>query len=204
LERLELKEENNDTKTLGYSNELWNKYTDDNTESLVNSPAKFIHHICLGLGVKKICELGCNLGNNLVDFSSEFDITGVDLNQNAINKAKKKFSSFDFKVAKIQETSFLDSQFDLVYTRGVLIHVPEKDLNDALKEIFRISKKWIFNLEYFGEDGKMIPWKRGEDLLWYRNMKEKWSDFDVEIISDVEIPLEVDSGKMRFTLVRKN
>ena len=82
--------------------------------------------------------------------------------------------------------------------------MPEKDLNDALKEIFRISKKWIFNLEYFGEDGKMIPWKRGDDLLWYRNMKEKWSDFDVEIISDVEIPLEVDSGKMRFTLVRKN
>ena len=26
----------------------------------------------------------------------------------------------------------------------------------------------------------------------------------VEIISDVEIPLEVDSGKMRFTLFRKN
>ena len=199
-----MKEEKNGVKMLDYSDTLWNKYTDDNEEPLVNPPAKFIHYMCLGLGAKKICELGCNVGNNLVDFSSTFDITGVDLNQDSIDKAKKKFAFFDFKVSKIQNTSFHDSQFDLVYTRGALIHVPEKDLDDALKEIFRISKKWIFNLEYFGEDGKMIPWKRGDNLLWYRNMKEKWNNFNVEIISDVDIPTEVDSGKMRFTLVRKN
>ena len=73
-----------------------------------------------------------------------------------------------------------------------------------MDELFRISKKWIFNLEYFGEDGKMIEWKRGKDLLWYRNMKELWGEYDVEIISDIEIPLEIDSGKSRLTIIKKN
>jgi hypothetical protein len=73
----------------------------------------------------------------------------------------------------------------------------------VLKELLRISRKWILNLEYFGEDGKMIKWKRGDDLLWYRNMSERWSRFNVDIITDIDIPHEIDSNKTRLTLVRK-
>jgi len=36
----------------------------------------------------------------------------------------------------------------------------------------------------------MIDWKRGKDLLWYRNMKERWKKFNVEILSDYEMPIE--------------
>jgi hypothetical protein len=69
--------------------------------------------------------------------------------------------------------------------------------------MLRISKKWVFNLEYFGDDGKMIDWKRGKDLLWYRNMKEQWGKHDVEIVTDVEIPQQIDSGKNRLTIIKK-
>lgn len=186
-----------------YSEALWDKYTDENESPLKHSPSEFIYNMSLGLGAKKICELGCNVGNNLTNFPSTFDVTGVDLNKTAIEKSKNRFPSFNFEVARIQDTLFHDSEFDVVFTRGVLIHVPEKDLDNALKEIFRISNKWVFHLEYFGKDGQMIPWKRGTDLLWYRNMKERWQKYDVEIISNVDLPLEVDSGKMRFTLIRK-
>jgi hypothetical protein len=59
-------------------------------------------------------------------------------------------------------------------------------------------------LEYFGNESQMIDWKRGKDKLWYRNMKELWSDFDVEIISDSEIPLDLDFDKNRITILKKN
>jgi len=49
----------------------------------------------------------------------------------------------------------------------------------------------------------MIDWKRGKDLLWYRNLKKRWKKFNVRIVSDLEIPLEIDPGKMRFTLIEK-
>ena len=126
------------------------------------------------------------------------------MNKHALEEAKKKHPSFNFQEGNLKKIPFEDNVFDLVFTRGVLIHVPNSDLDKALMELLRISKKWVFNLEYFGKDGNMIKWKRGDDLLWYRNMKERWSKFDVEIISDIEIPIEVDQGKVRLTLVRKN
>ena len=58
-------------------------------------------------------------------------------------------------------------------------------------------------MEYFGEDGRMIDWKRGKNLLWHRNMKELWNDFNIEIISDEEIPKKVDFDRNRITIIKK-
>ena len=189
---------------MAYDTKLWNDYTDENKDSGQKELSKFIYHVSTSLGGKKICEVGCNIGNNLSEFPLDLDIHGIDMNEHALEQARKNHPSFKFQCTSGDKIPYDDSFFDVVFTRGVLIHISKENLDSVLKEMLRISKKWVFNLEYFGEEGKMINWKRGDDLLWYRNMKEKWSDFDVEIISDVEIPLEVDSGKMRFTLVRKN
>lgn len=186
-----------------YSPHIWEKYTDDNEASSQDELAKFIYHITIALDAKRICEAGCNVGNNLACFPSTSDVHGIDLSDHALEKARKKYPSFNFKQESITDISYPDSYFDLVFTRGVLIHIPENEMDVVLKQLARISKKWIFNLEYFGKDGEMIKWKRGDNLLWYRNMKERWSKFDVEIISDVDIPSNIDSGKMRFTLMRK-
>ena len=188
---------------MGYPNSLWNNYTDENESPLEHSPADFIYHMSLGLGSKTICEFGCNVGNNLTGFPSSVEVTGVDLNKHAIEKASKIYPSFNFKQSDISFTPFDDSSSDLVFTRGVLIHIPDESLDSVLTEMLRVSKKWIFNLEYFGDDGKMINWKRGDDLLWYRNMHERWSKFDVEILSDIQLPLSMDSGNTKFTLIRK-
>lgn len=188
---------------MNYDSKLWNKYTDDNEDQLQDELSRFIYHTSIILGAKKICEAGCNVGNNLSAFPNTWDIHGVDMNESALEKAKKKYPSFKFQHKNINDIPYPDSYFDLVFTRGILIHVPTKDIDDILQEFLRVSKKWIFNMEYFGEDGKMIKWKRGNNLLWYRDMKERWSKFNVDIISDTDIPLEIDSGKMRFTLLCK-
>jgi len=189
---------------MNYDTELWNKYTDENKENIQNEFSKFIYFLSIGLGAKKICEAGCNIGNNLSRFPENFDVFGIDMNKNAIDKAKNRYPNFSFKQTDIKQTDFLDSSFDLVFTRGVLIHIPSDELDNVLKELFRISKKWIVNFEYFGEDGKMIKWIRGDELLWYRNMKERWQNFDISVISEIDIPEEIDPGKMRLTLVTKN
>lgn len=188
---------------MGYNTDLWNSYTEENKEKSQEELSNFIYHVSLGLNAKTVLEGGCNVGNNLSKFPTSVNITGIDLNEKAIEIAKSKFSTFNFKVSSLQEIPFPDSSFDIVFTRGVLIHIPKEDMAQVVKELHRVSKKWIFNLEYFGEDGKMISWKRGEDLLWYRDMKVWWKNFDVEIISETDIPEELDFGKTRFTLVRK-
>jgi len=186
-----------------YNTNLWDKYTDDNKENIQNEISKFIYFVCLGLGAKKICEAGCNVGNNLSSFPENFSVYGIDMNEYSLQKAEEKYPNFVFNVEGISKTSFSDSFFDLVFTRGVLIHIHPDEVDKVLEEFLRISNRWIFNLEYFGEEEKMIDWKRGKDLLWYRNLKKRWKKFNVRIVSDLEIPLEIDPGKMRFTLIEK-
>jgi len=186
-----------------YNSELWDSYTLDNEIGIQSDLSKFIHFLCLGLGARKICEAGCNVGNNLTEFPKNFDVHGIDMNKLALEKAKKAYPSFKFQQANIDKIPYPDSFFDVVFTRGILIHIKPENVENAMRELLRVSNNWIFNLEYFGEDEKMIKWKRGDDLLWYRNMKDRWSKFDVEIISDLEIPEEIDSAKTRLTLVRK-
>jgi SAM-dependent methyltransferase len=187
-----------------YDEEIWNKYTDDNKESKQQELTKFIYHITTALGAKKICEVGCNIGNNLFGFPKDFQVYGIDRNEYALEKAKVNHPSFKFEKMTINEINFPDSFFDLVFTRGVLIHIPSNELDECLKQILRVSKKWIFHLEYFGNDGEMIKWSRGDNLLWYRNMKKRWSKYNVEVISETDISENLDFGKMRFTLLRKN
>ena len=186
-----------------YDKKLWTEYTLDNEKKRQEELSKFIYHIAVMSGAQNICEIGCNVGNNLSAFPKNFNVHGIDLNQRAIEKARKRYRTFKFRQENISKTSYPDSFFDIVFTRGVLIHIPQNKLNKVMNELIRISRKWIFNLEYFGKDGEMIKWKRGKDLLWYRNMKKRWKNYEMEIISDVNIPKEIDSGKVRFTLVKK-
>ena len=186
-----------------YNSDLWNKYTKDNAESYQESLSNFIFNTSLVLGAEKILEAGCNIGNNLRSFNSDFNVFGIDMNEKALEIAKNEFPNFNFKQGSLLDIPFEDNYFDLVFTRGVLIHIHPDDMQNAIKELFRVSNKWIFNLEYFGEDNKMIKWSRGDDLLWYRNMEEQWKNFDVEIISSIGIPREIDIGDTHLTLVKK-
>ena len=188
---------------MDYNTKIWDKYTEENQNLIQNDLSKFLYHTSITLGATKILEAGCNIGNNLKSFPTNQEIYGIDLNEKALEKTKEKFPNFKFQKGSLLKIPFSDSFFDLVFTRGVLIHIAPEDIQQATEEILRVSKKWVMNLEYFGEDNKMIKWKRGDNLLWYRDMKKRWSDMNVEIISDIEIPKEMDIGKTRLTLIRK-
>lgn len=187
-----------------YDVDLWNKYTEDNEHDFNEELPKFIYHISLALNTSSVLEVGCNVGNNLLGFPESSNVNGIDLNEYSLIKAKAKHPKFNFKKGTISDIPFGNSSMDLVFTRGVLIHIPEENLNKAMSELLRVSKRWIFNLEYFNEEEKEIDWKRGMGLLWYRNMQKRWKSFDVEIITDINIPLEIDPGKMKLTLVKKD
>ncbi len=187
-----------------YDYVLWDKYTEDNENNFQEKVVEFIFHISLIFGARRILEVGCNVGNNLKSFPPYYDVHGLDLNKKALAKAKRSFPDFKFEEGSILKMPYDDAYFDLVFTRGVLIHIPKSDMPLAISELLRVSKKWICNMEYFGEDGKMIKWRRGDNLLWYRDMKKWWSNQNVEIISEIDLPLELDKEKIRLIIIKKN
>lgn len=185
-----------------YNEELWNQYTDDNITQ--KNPSGLIYQQAVSLGARSVLEVGCNVGNNLKDFPSDFRVCGIDLNKYALEKARKRFPNFEFKLASADKIPYHDNSFDLVFTRTVLIHIPEHIMKKTMDEMYRVSKKWIMNMEFYNDTETMINWQRGKDLLWYRNMKRRWSGYNVKILKDADITKDVDIDNTRMTVVEKS
>jgi ubiquinone/menaquinone biosynthesis C-methylase UbiE len=115
--------------------------------------------------------------------------------------AQKNLPGFKFKIGSILELPYDDSSMDLVFTRNLLNYVRDSDIARSFDELFRVSRKYIFNIELFSESEDRI----GESPVttWGRNARKHWLDFKVKIISNVEMHGEIDPKKSKFTLVRK-
>ena len=113
-----------------------------------------------------ILEIGCNSGLNIgmlkeMGFSN---ITGIDVNQKAIDKASAKYPDVIFRCVTIEDYT-PDEPFDLVFTAGVLIHIHPTNVPNVMDKMKSMSKKYIFGYEYFSEDSEPIG-----------NYKYCWSD----------------------------
>ncbi|RKY80336.1 hypothetical protein DRQ07_05580 [candidate division KSB1 bacterium] len=96
-----------------------------------------------GFKGKKILEIGCGAGIDLVEFGAGGAIvTGIDLSKTAIDLAKKYFSylniNADLQVMDGENMSFEDNTFDVVYAHGVLQYTA--DAKKMIEEAFRVLK----------------------------------------------------------------
>jgi ubiquinone/menaquinone biosynthesis C-methylase UbiE len=84
----------------------------------------------------------------------------------------------------ITEIPFENNSVDLVFTRNLFNHIDADQIKKAVDELFRVSKKYIFNIELFSENEQKIA----ENPPTYgRDMKKRWMDYKVKIISNVDM-----------------
>lgn len=81
---------------------------------------------------KKILEIGCGAGIDLVRFArGGADVTGVDLSETAIDLAEKNLRinglKGDLRVMNGESLEFDDKNFDVVYAHGVLQYTADAD-----------------------------------------------------------------------------
>ena len=112
--------------------------------------------------------------------------------------AKQKLPAGKFKKGNIGELPFRDSSVDFVFTHQLLNYLDDQTLEKGISEMYRITKKYIMNCERFEESEKQI-----NENQKYRNIKKRWMDYNVKIISDVDMHEEIDPDKTRFTLLKK-
>ena len=92
---------------------------------------------------KKVLEIGCGIGMDGIEFAkAKADYTGVDLSDQSIALCKKHFELFS-QTGNILNTDaeklpFADNTFDLVYSWGVLHHIP--DMQKSIDEVYRVLK----------------------------------------------------------------
>ncbi len=132
--------------------EYWSQYAESSDSNYNEEMAKFIRDLAMSLRSQNVLEVGCSSGNDLRLFSKDFDVSGVDPNESAIGKAVENLPHFKFRVGSITGLPFGDSSFDFVFTRNVLNHIDDTDMEKSVNEIFRVSRKYILNVEFFLEN----------------------------------------------------
>jgi spore coat polysaccharide biosynthesis protein SpsF len=125
---------------------------------------------------EKIIELGANVGMNfkaLQQLLPNANFTGVEINKSACEKLRE----LDCKVHNVAISDLdLDEKFDLVLSKGVLIHLNPDDLNNTYKKMYEMSSRWILIAEYYNPVPVAIDYRGHSNKLFKR-------DFAGELLS---------------------
>jgi len=155
------------------------EYTDRNVEDYKTRIPAFAE-ILAGVKVERVLEVGCNRGHNLAALAEllgpESEVVGLEPNRYALRIARAASTAVSALHGSAFDLPFRDGTFDLVFTAGVLIHVALADLPTALREISRVSRRYILCMEYFAEEETEILYRGETGLLWKRNFLRHYQE----------------------------
>ena len=138
--------------------------------------------------VKSVAELGCNIGLNLHALNrinKQLQLRGYEINEKAAEVAQS------YGIAEIVNTTVVESldyskKFDMVFTKGVLIHINPEMLPIVYQNLFDLSDRYIMVCEYYNPTPVSIDYRGNKDRLFKR-------DFAGELIQRFGLKL-VDYG----------
>jgi pseudaminic acid biosynthesis-associated methylase len=118
-----------------------------------------------------ILEVGANVGTQLMCLQ-EMEFTGlygIELQHYAINVSRASTTDITLIQGSIFDIPCKDNSFDLVFTSGVLIHIHPNDIKNALREIYRCTRQYIWGYEYYSDEYEEILYHGQRNLLWKTN-----------------------------------
>ncbi len=140
----------------------------------------------------KILEVGTNIGNQLFHLQLQgfTNLYGIEIQDRAINYAKHRTDNLNIIKGDALDIPFKDNYFDLVFTHGVLIHISPQNIKKALNEIYRVSNKFIWGLEYYAPEYTDLEYHGQKNIMWKTDfMKEYTKEFpDLKIEKEERLP----------------
>jgi 2-polyprenyl-3-methyl-5-hydroxy-6-metoxy-1,4-benzoquinol methylase len=113
-----------------------------------------------------LLDVGCGNGNAMTRFKERgFKVTGTDFDPKAIAEAKD--NGLDVHLGDLQEISFPENTFDVVFLSHVIEHVPNPI--EALAEYYRILKP----------GGYLIAVTPNANSLSHKKFKEHWRGLEI-------------------------
>jgi len=115
-----------------------------------------------------VLEVGSNIGIQLMclkEMGFE-NLYGIDVQRKAIEEAHQQRPELDIIEGDALDIPFNDEFFDLVFTSGVLIHIPPDNIDSAMNEITRCTSEWVYGTEYYAEEYTEVNYRGHENLLW--------------------------------------
>lgn len=124
---------------------------------------------------KNILDFGCGKGDffGFLKFKGiSVNYCGIDINENLIELAKKKYPEIDFFAVDIEETT-LEMEFDIIFICGVFnlrIAGIEESMKNVLKKLFKLCKEAMyvnFLTYYVPQRDVELFYVKPEDILHF-------------------------------------
>jgi pseudaminic acid biosynthesis-associated methylase len=125
--------------------------------------------------IESVLEVGANIGINLAALRTVLPkgarVSALEPNPAACKRLRGDAS---LALAEVLETDAYkipapDAHYDLVFTKGVLIHIPPARLEQAMREIVRVSRRYVLCAEYFSHTPEEVPYRGNTGMLWKRD-----------------------------------
>jgi SAM-dependent methyltransferase len=127
-------------------------------------------------GCQSVLEIGANVGQNLdvISHLTEGELYACEPNAMARAELTELFAGMGEPRGQVtadaaDKLSFPDQVADLVFTCGVLIHIPPNKLAASMQEMHRTARRWIIVGEYFAPSEEMVPYRGHDNALWRRD-----------------------------------
>lgn len=90
----------------------------------------------------KVLDVGCGFGNLLEFLPKNISYVGIDISQNYINYAKKRYNSRGrFICADVTKLGLNREKFDVIFIGNLFHHLPDNDVEKLLKSLLHLIKK---------------------------------------------------------------
>jgi len=126
----------------------------------------------------RILEIGANAGNQLLCLQNMgfTDLSGIEVLDYALGLARTRVKGCRLEPASAFDIPFSDADFGLVFTSGVLIHIAPSLITGALKEIYRVSNRYIWGFEYYAPSYTEVAYRGKSEMLWKTDFAKLYLD----------------------------
>lgn len=147
---------------------------------------------------KSILEVGCGFGRNL-QFLLDHQIpaeklTGLDISPSLLAQAQLP-KSVRLIQGNVLKLPFKSAYFNLVFTHGLLMHLPPSQLPRALSELIRVSQKYLILIEEIRSRPQQLNY-----FTWAHDYEKMIANLPVEtkfVYTDQKL-------KLRYIHLQKN
>ena len=134
-------------------------------------------------------EVGFFAGRNLRYIKEAFPkvkLGGAEINPRAVKFAKEKLGLNTLHQGDLHNLDEVDGSEDLVFTSGVLIHVPPENLEGAIEQLMNRAAKYIMHIESIGNNELVAgpkhlkpTYKVSDQLQWAPDLISIYEDMGI-------------------------
>jgi len=170
-----------------WAGEFGNEYIQRNRDAkiIANNLAFFAKALQHTTEIKSCIEFGANIGLNLIALKQlcpDIQQYAIEINSTAAKQLKDVIGEdnvFEGSILQYQP----QKQFDLVLSKGVLIHINPDVLDSVYEKLYSSSQKYILLAEYYNPTPVNIPYRGHTDKLfkrdWAGDLLTKYTDLQL-------------------------